>query len=63
MDPSLIGKFISAEIPDKDQDLIAYAAVENYMIHGLCEEVNKNSVWKTINAPSIFQKHSMLKRQ
>jgi hypothetical protein len=44
MDPSIIDTFICAEIPDKKEDPMAYAAVENYMIHGPCGELNKNSV-------------------
>jgi hypothetical protein len=44
MDPSIVDKFICAEIPNKKEDPIAYAAVENYMIHGSCGELNKNSV-------------------
>jgi hypothetical protein len=44
MDPSLIDKLIYAEIPDKEVDPTAYAAVENYMTHGPCGEANKNTV-------------------
>jgi hypothetical protein len=44
MNPSLIDKFICAEIPDEEEDPMAYAAVENYMIHGPCEGANKHSV-------------------
>jgi hypothetical protein len=41
MDPSIIEKFISAEIPDKELYPVAYTAVENYMIHGSSGEANK----------------------
>ena len=43
-DPSLIDSFICAEIPDKESDSKAYDAVQNYMIHGPCGELNRNSV-------------------
>jgi hypothetical protein len=43
-DPSIIDRFISAEIPDKELDPADDAAVENYMIHGSCGELNRNSV-------------------
>jgi hypothetical protein len=40
----VINKFISVEIPDKEADPLGYAAVENYMIHGPCGDLNRNSV-------------------
>jgi hypothetical protein len=40
----MIDKFVSAEIPDKEIDPIGYATIQNYMIHGLCGELNRNSV-------------------
>jgi hypothetical protein len=43
-DTSIIDKFISAEIPDKVADPIGYTTVQNYMIHGLCQELNRNSM-------------------
>jgi hypothetical protein len=43
-DPSIIDRFISAEIPDKELDPADDATVENYMIHGSCGELNRNSV-------------------
>jgi hypothetical protein len=43
-DPSVVDKFISAEILDKELDPKGYAAVENYMIHGPCGELDRNSV-------------------
>jgi hypothetical protein len=44
-DPPVIDKFISAEIPDKEADTLGYAAVENYIIHGPCGDLNRNSVY------------------
>jgi hypothetical protein len=41
MDPSIIDKFISAEITNKELDPMACAAVENYMIHRPHGEANK----------------------
>jgi hypothetical protein len=41
MDPSIIDKFISAEITNKELDPMACAAVENYMIHMPHGEANK----------------------
>ncbi|XP_074303613.1 uncharacterized protein LOC141638064 [Silene latifolia] len=38
-----IGKIISAEIPDKDEDPIGYAAVMQHMVHGPCGERNLKS--------------------
>jgi hypothetical protein len=43
-DPFVIDRFISAEIQDKELDLAGYAAIENYMIHGSCGELNRNLV-------------------
>jgi hypothetical protein len=43
-DTSMIDKFIRAEIPDKEIDPMGYTAIQNYMIHGPCGELNKNSV-------------------
>ncbi|XP_031278554.1 uncharacterized protein LOC116137013 [Pistacia vera] len=34
---------VYAEIPDKESDPLAFAAVENYMIHGPCGDANKKS--------------------
>ncbi|KAJ1257558.1 hypothetical protein BS78_10G005300 [Paspalum vaginatum] len=42
-DPTNIDEIISAEIPDKDNDPEAYAAVENYMMHGPCGDANIKS--------------------
>jgi hypothetical protein len=42
-DPSQIDNIISAEIPEKETDTKAYAAVENFMMHGPCGEANRNS--------------------
>ncbi|WVZ49780.1 hypothetical protein U9M48_001109 [Paspalum notatum var. saurae] len=41
--PSNIDNIISAEIPDKDNDLEGYMAVENFMMHGPCGEANHRS--------------------
>ncbi|WOG81785.1 hypothetical protein DCAR_0100936 [Daucus carota subsp. sativus] len=38
-----IDKMVSAEIPDKDKDPVAHAAVSNYMIHGPCGKDNTQS--------------------
>jgi hypothetical protein len=43
-DPSMIDKFISVEIPDKEADPLGYAVIENYMIHGSCGDLSRNSV-------------------
>jgi hypothetical protein len=43
-DASMIDRFISAEISDKETDPIGYTTVQNYMIHGPCGELNRNSV-------------------
>jgi hypothetical protein len=65
MDPSIIDKFISAEILDKELDPVAYAVVENYMIHMPCEEANKNSVCMEDNKctkhfPKAFNPETMI---
>lgn len=38
-----IDKFISAELPDKDEDPFAYEAVVQYIIHEPCGELNYSS--------------------
>ncbi|XP_074346781.1 uncharacterized protein LOC141685588 [Apium graveolens] len=38
-----IDALVSTEIPDKDTDLVGYAAVSNYMIHGPCRVDNNYS--------------------
>jgi hypothetical protein len=43
--PSNIDKIISAEIPDKQDDLEGYMAVQNFMMHGPCGEANHKSVY------------------
>jgi hypothetical protein len=43
-DTSMIDKFISAEIPDKETDPMGYTAVQNYIIHEPCGELNRNSM-------------------
>jgi hypothetical protein len=65
MDPSIIDKFISAKIPDKELDPVAYAVVENYMIHGPCGEANKNSACMEDNRctkhfPKAFNSETMV---
>ncbi|XP_031270989.1 uncharacterized protein LOC116129381 [Pistacia vera] len=40
---SKIHEIVSAEIPNKETDGVAFSVVENHMIHGLCGDVNKNS--------------------
>ena len=42
-EPAQIDQILSAEIPDKNKDPEAYAAVENFMMHGPCGEANKKS--------------------
>ncbi|XP_062206116.1 uncharacterized protein LOC133907991 [Phragmites australis] len=42
-DPTHIDDIICAEIPNKNEDPKAYAAVENFMMHGPCGEANPNS--------------------
>jgi hypothetical protein len=44
LNPAKIDRFISDEIPDKENDPKGCDDVENYMIHGPCGELNKNSV-------------------
>lgn len=38
--PINIDKIISAEISNKDEDPEGYMAVQNFMMHGPCGEVN-----------------------
>jgi hypothetical protein len=45
----VIDKFISVEIPDKEADPLEYVAIENYMIHGPCGDLNRNSVYMEEN--------------
>jgi hypothetical protein len=45
LNPSEIDKFISVEIPNKENDLQGYEVVENYMIHSPCGELNMNLVY------------------
>uniref|UniRef100_K3ZNT6 ATP-dependent DNA helicase n=1 Tax=Setaria italica TaxID=4555 RepID=K3ZNT6_SETIT len=40
---SIIDKYISAEIPDPEEDPLGYALVEEFMMHGPCGDDNKNS--------------------
>ena len=41
--PSLIDRFISAEIPDPNEDPLGYALVAEHMIHGPCGPLNPNA--------------------
>jgi hypothetical protein len=64
-DPSIINRFISAKILDKEIDPAGYAAVENYMIHGPCGELNRNSVCMkgnkcTKHFPKSFNPETMM---
>jgi hypothetical protein len=59
-DTSMIDKFLSAEIPDKETDPMGYTAVQNYMIHGPCGELNRNSVCMKGNR--CIQRDSILKQ-
>lgn len=40
---SKIDEIVSTKIPDKETDPVAFAPIENHMIHGPCGDVNKNS--------------------
>jgi len=63
-DPSQIDDIICAEIPDKDEDPEAYAAVENYMMHGPCGEANTKSPCMVENrCTKHFQKNTTQKQQ
>jgi hypothetical protein len=60
-EPSQIDRIISAEIPDKDEDTEAFAAVENFMMHGPCGEANQKSpCMMDHNCTKHFQKKSII---
>ena len=42
--PALIDSYISAEIPDYEDDMLGYALVEEFMVHGPCGEYNPHSL-------------------
>ena len=41
--PALVDRFISAEIPDPNEDPLGYALVAEHMIHGPCGSYNPNA--------------------
>jgi len=41
--PDVIDRFISAEIPNQDEDPHLYEIVSNFMLHGPCGQINLNA--------------------